>query len=56
MISTSNEGMHRRSSTKGECSSMEEDAPTSTKHGCQSRVRGTVQGMVSGEVIVRGIH
>jgi hypothetical protein len=35
---------------------MEEDAPTSAKHGRRSRVRGTVRGMVLGEVIVRGIH
>jgi hypothetical protein len=45
------EGPHRRSSAKGESSSMEEDTPTSVKHGCRSRFRGTVLG----EVIVRGI-
>jgi hypothetical protein len=36
----------------GERSSMVEDAPTSTKHGHLSRVRGTVPG----EVIVKGIR
>jgi hypothetical protein len=45
-----------RSSAKGERSSMVEDTPTSTKHGRQSRVMGTVRGMVLGEVIVIGIH
>ena len=32
---------------------MKEDAPTSAKHGHQSHVRGMIQEIVLGEVIVK---
>jgi len=35
---------------------MEEDAPTSAKHGHQSHVRGTVRGTVPRLVFERGTH
>jgi hypothetical protein len=38
--------MHGGISVEGECSSMVEDAPTSTKHGHQRCVMGTVRGTV----------
>jgi hypothetical protein len=49
-------GLYGHSLSKGECSSIEEDAPTSTKHGHRNHVRGKVRGRIPGEVIVRGIH
>jgi hypothetical protein len=36
------EGLHGSLSTKGECSSMVEDAPTAFEHGRQRCVMGTV--------------
>jgi len=45
------EGPHRRSSAKGELSSIEKYAPTSAKHGRQIHVRRMVRGTVTGEVI-----
>jgi hypothetical protein len=44
--------MHGGISVERECSSMVEDAPTSTKHGRRRRVMGVVRGMVLGEVLV----
>ena len=43
------EGTHGGLSTKGECSSMVEDAPTTTEHGRRRRVMGTVQWVVLGD-------
>jgi hypothetical protein len=49
-------GTHGGLSAEAKRSSLVEDIPTSTKHGHQSLVMGTVRGMVMVEVIVRGIH
>jgi hypothetical protein len=50
------EGLHGGLSTKGERSSMVEDAPTAAEHGRRRRVMGTIRGTVLGEVSFRGIH
>jgi hypothetical protein len=43
-------------STEGEHSSMVEDAPATTEHDRRKSVIGTVRGMVSREVPIKGIH
>jgi hypothetical protein len=55
-IHLQHEGLHGSLLFEGELSSMVEDAPTSTKHGHQRRVMGTVRGAVPREVYFRGIH
>jgi hypothetical protein len=50
------ESLHDGLSAEGECSPMMEDTPTSTKHGCRRSFIGTIQGAVSREILVRGIH
>jgi hypothetical protein len=43
-------------STKGECSSMVEDAPATTEHGHRRCVMRTIRGTVPREVPIKGIH
>jgi hypothetical protein len=50
------EGPHGGLSTKGERSSMVEDAPIVAEHGRRRCVMGTVRGTVSREVPFKGIH
>jgi hypothetical protein len=50
------EGLHGGISTKGERSSIVEDASTAAEHGRRRHVMGTVRGTVLREVPFRGIH
>jgi hypothetical protein len=50
------EGPHGNFSTKGEFSSMVEDALTTIEHGCRRHVIGTIRGMVLREVYIGGFH
>ena len=50
------EGLRGGLSTEGERSSMVEDAPAATEHGCGRRVLGAVRGTVPREVPFKGIH
>jgi hypothetical protein len=50
------ESTHGGLSFKRECSSLVEDAPTSTKHGRRRHVMGIVRGMVWERYLSKGIH
>ena len=56
LLHLQHEILHGDLLAEGECSYMVEDVPTSTKHGRQRRVMGTVRGEVMEKSYVRGIH